>query len=70
VADGIHHNVRFNDNEGRTKDEKYQYLPVLMGATADGRTVKKSQPNSKCCISHDLRYAGFSHLSRLISSWQ
>ena len=35
-ADGIHSNVRFNDNEGRTKDEKRQCLLVLMGATADG----------------------------------
>ena len=35
-ADGIHSNVRFNDNEGRTKDEKRQCLLVLMGATPDG----------------------------------
>jgi len=35
-ADGIHSNVRFNDNEGRTNDEKRQCLLVLMGATADG----------------------------------
>jgi putative transposase len=35
-ADGIHSNVRFNNNEGRTKDEKRQCLLVLMGATADG----------------------------------
>jgi transposase-like protein len=35
-ADGIHSNVRFNDNEGRTNDEKQQCLLVLMGATADG----------------------------------
>ena len=35
-ADGIYSNVRFNDNEGRTKDENRQCLLVLMGATADG----------------------------------
>jgi putative transposase len=35
-ADGIHSNVRFNNNEGRTKDENRQCLLVLMGATADG----------------------------------
>jgi transposase-like protein len=35
-ADGIYSNVRFNDNEGRTKDESRQCLLVLMGATADG----------------------------------
>ena len=35
-ADGIHSNVRFNDNEGRMDDEKRQCLLVLMGATADG----------------------------------
>lgn len=35
-ADGIHSNVRFNSNEGRTKDENRQCLLVLMGATADG----------------------------------
>ena len=34
-ADGIHSNVRFNNNEGRTKDENRQCLLVLMGATAD-----------------------------------
>jgi transposase-like protein len=35
-ADGIHSNIRFNNNEGRTKDENRQCLLVLMGATADG----------------------------------
>ena len=35
-ADGIYSNIRFNDNEGRTKDENRQCLLVLMGATADG----------------------------------
>jgi transposase-like protein len=35
-ADGIYSNVRFNDNEGRTKDENRQCLLVLMGATVDG----------------------------------
>ncbi len=35
-ADGIYSNVRFNNNEGRTKDENRQCLLVLMGATADG----------------------------------
>ena len=35
-ADGIYSNVRFNDNEGRTKGENRQCLLVLMGATADG----------------------------------
>ena len=35
-ADGIYCNVRFNNNEGRTKDESRQCLLVLMGATADG----------------------------------
>ena len=35
-ADGIHCNVRFNNNEGRTRDEHRQCLLVLMGATADG----------------------------------
>jgi len=35
-ADGIYSNVRFNDNEGRTKDENRQCLLVLMGATAGG----------------------------------
>jgi transposase-like protein len=35
-ADGIHSNIRFNDNEGRDSDEKRQCLLVLMGATADG----------------------------------
>ena len=35
-ADGIHSNVRFNNNEGRTKDENRQCLLVLMGATVDG----------------------------------
>ena len=35
-ADGIYSNVRFNDNEGRTKDENRQCLLVLIGATADG----------------------------------
>jgi transposase-like protein len=35
-ADGIHCNVRFNGNEGRTKDENRPCLLVLMGATADG----------------------------------
>ena len=35
-ADGIYCNVRFNNNEGRTKDENRQCLLVLMGATADG----------------------------------
>lgn len=35
-ADGIYSNVRFNNNEGRTKDESRQCLLVLMGATADG----------------------------------
>ena len=35
-ADGIYSNVRFNDNEGRTKDENRQCLLVLMGATANG----------------------------------
>ena len=35
-ADGIHSNVRFNNNDGRTKDENRQCLLVLMGATADG----------------------------------
>ena len=35
-ADGIHSNVRFNNNQGRTKDENRQCLLVLMGATADG----------------------------------
>jgi len=35
-ADGIYSNVRFNDNECRTKDENRQCLLVLMGATADG----------------------------------
>jgi putative transposase len=35
-ADGIHSNVRFNNNEGRTKDENRQCLLVLMGATAGG----------------------------------
>lgn len=35
-ADGIHSNVRFNNNEGRTRDENRQCLLVLMGATADG----------------------------------
>ncbi len=35
-ADGIHSNIRFNDNEGHTKDENRQCLLVLMGATADG----------------------------------
>ena len=33
---GIYSNVRFNNNEGRTKDENRQCLLVLMGATADG----------------------------------
>lgn len=36
-ADGIYSNIRFNDNEGRTKDENRQCLLVLMGATADGK---------------------------------
>lgn len=35
-ADGIYSNVRFNNNEGRAKDENRQCLLVLMGATADG----------------------------------
>ena len=35
-ADGIHSNIRFNNNEGRTRDENRQCLLVLMGATADG----------------------------------
>ena len=35
-ADGLHCNVRFNNNEGRTRDEHRQCLLVLMGATADG----------------------------------
>jgi putative transposase len=35
-ADGIYSNIRFNDNEGRTRDENRQCLLVLMGATADG----------------------------------
>ncbi len=35
-ADGIHSNIRFDDNEGRSSDEKRQCLLVLMGATADG----------------------------------
>lgn len=35
-ADGIYTNVRFNNNEGRTRDENRQCLLVLMGATADG----------------------------------
>jgi len=35
-ADGIHSNIRFNDNEGRSSDENRQCLLVLMGATADG----------------------------------
>lgn len=35
-ADGIHSNIRFNDNEGRSADENRQCLLVLMGATADG----------------------------------
>ena len=35
-ADGIYSNVRFNNNEGRTRDENRQCLLVLMGATADG----------------------------------
>jgi putative transposase len=35
-ADGIYSNIRFNDNEGRTRDENRQGLLVLMGATADG----------------------------------
>ena len=35
-ADGIYSNIRFNNNEGRTKDENRQCLLVLMGATADG----------------------------------
>ena len=35
-ADGIHCNVRFNNNKGRTRDEHRQCLLVLMGATADG----------------------------------
>ena len=35
-ADGIYSNVRFNNNEGRTKDENRQCLLLLMGATADG----------------------------------
>ena len=35
-ADGIHSNIRFNDNEGRSPDENRQCLLVLMGATADG----------------------------------
>ena len=35
-ADGIYSNVRFNSNEGRTKDENRQCLLVLMGATGDG----------------------------------
>lgn len=35
-ADGIYSNVRFNNNDGRTKDENRQCLLVLMGATANG----------------------------------
>ncbi len=35
-ANGIYSNVRFNDNEGRTKDENRQCQLVLMRATADG----------------------------------
>lgn len=35
-ADGLHSNVRFNNNEGRTRDKNRQCLLVLMGATADG----------------------------------
>ena len=35
-ADGIYSNVRFNNNEGRARDENRQCLLVLMGATADG----------------------------------
>ena len=35
-ADGIHANVRFNNNEGRMDDENRQCLLVLMAATADG----------------------------------
>jgi putative transposase len=35
-ADGIHSNIRFNNNEGRSPDENRQCLLVLMGATADG----------------------------------
>lgn len=35
-ADGIHTNVRFNNNEGRMDDENRQCLLVLMGATTDG----------------------------------
>lgn len=35
-ADGIYSNVRFNSNEGRTRDENRQCLLVLMGATPDG----------------------------------
>ena len=35
-ADGIYCNVRFNNNEGRPKDENRQCLLVLMGATVDG----------------------------------
>jgi len=36
-ADGIYSNVRFNNNEGRARNENRQCLLVLMRATADGR---------------------------------
>ena len=71
-ADGIYCNVRFNSNEGRTKDENRLCLLVLMGATADGTkeliAVVDGQRESELSwkeILFSLKAKGLSHAPEL-----